>query len=463
MQRFRGDVKHLRGEMTAFLAILFAVMSSFICSIISVASIHEVKSESRAIADLAIYSVFGEYQKTLLEEYHVFGMDAGYESGKYSQEAILQRLKHYGAQGADVQITDLQFLTDNEGQAFYEQVLFYMETVYGVEFIRDMTGLNSQWEEQLVQGEEQLRETENLIQELEQSTEEAEVLENSLAALQNTNTSQFLEKIRPSGFQFSTKGFNLEQMPSRRTLNHGFGSFQQRDISGITNRLLFHEYLLQTLSYATDSTDAKGMAYEIEYIIAGKGSDRENLEAVVKKIVLLRFVPNYAYIQTDQSKRTQAETIALALSTAMLMPELSEAVAQAILLIWAYEESMEDMKTLLSGGSVSFSKDAGTWSSELELLEESASLVVQDSQTTQGSLGDTSGMDYKDYLRILLFLTKRENASMRSLDAIEYALRYGHGQADFRIDLCVAKLRMRSSVSIGYGMTFDFPTEYMYK
>ena len=92
VQRFKGSEKHLSGEITAFLAILFALMTSFVCSIVSIASIHEMKSDRRAAADRAIYSVFGEYQKTLLEEYRIFGMDAGYESGHYSQDTLLQRL-----------------------------------------------------------------------------------------------------------------------------------------------------------------------------------------------------------------------------------------------------------------------------------------------------------------------------------------------------------------------------------
>ena len=43
--------------------------------------------------------------------------------------------------------------------------------------------------------------------------------------------------------------------------------------------------------------------YELEYILAGRESDKGNLETVAKKLVMLRFVPNYIYLQTSSTNR----------------------------------------------------------------------------------------------------------------------------------------------------------------
>lgn len=85
--------------------------------------------------------------------YHIFGMDAGYETGSYSEPAVIGRLRYYGAENMELDITDLQLLTDNQGAAFYDQVLYYMETRYGLGLVQEFTGLTGDWEEQMIQGE----------------------------------------------------------------------------------------------------------------------------------------------------------------------------------------------------------------------------------------------------------------------------------------------------------------------
>lgn len=455
--------KKAHGELTAFLAILFVLLAGFICSVVKVAALHEEKCYRRTDMDLAMYSLFGEYQKDLLEEYHVFGMDAGYESGNYSEEAVLGRLRYYGANSMDLEITDIQFLTDNAGSAFYEQVLFYMETKYGISLIQEFTGLTDDWEEQMVQGEEYFQEKEDVVGGLLQ-TLEAEELENSIAELQDASSSDFLKKVLPTDFVLSSQAFHLAEMPSRRALNRGFGSFQQRDLSGLTNRLLFGEYLLQNFSNACKENKSGGMAYELEYVIAGKGSDKENLESVAKKLALLRFVADYAYLQTDEVKQAEAQATALAISTALLSPQITEVVKQAVILLWAYEESIEDVKTLLSGGSIPLIKSASQWQSAIDLEGTGTELVVRESRGAEESAEENGvGMKYEDYLRILLFLTKRETCAMRSLDVIEYGLRVGKNLTFFRTDLCISKLCVKSTAVIGQGITYDFTTEFIYE
>lgn len=83
----------------------------------------------------------------------------------------------------------------------------------------------------------------------------------------------------------------------------------------------------------------KALDYEVEYILEGKGSDRENLEAVAKKLLLLRFAPNYGCILGSAGMRAQAESLALTLCTAAALPMLTGAVTQVLLLAWAFGES----------------------------------------------------------------------------------------------------------------------------
>ena len=43
------------------------------------------------------YSVFGEYQKELLEEYGIFAVEGSYETGNFSEKQLIDRMHYYGA------------------------------------------------------------------------------------------------------------------------------------------------------------------------------------------------------------------------------------------------------------------------------------------------------------------------------------------------------------------------------
>ena len=70
-----------KGEITAFLSLVFLLILSFLGAMVESASIQVLKNYKRADTILAVESVFAEYQKQLLEEYDLFALDAGYGEG----------------------------------------------------------------------------------------------------------------------------------------------------------------------------------------------------------------------------------------------------------------------------------------------------------------------------------------------------------------------------------------------
>ena len=85
-----------------------------------------------------------------------------------------------------------------------------------------------------------------------------------------------------------------------------------------------------------EEKEKRSLAYEVEYLLEGKTSDQENLEAVLNKMLLIRMGLNFVYLQTDTAKQAEAGAMALALATAVALPMLEPVVKQVLLAAWAF-------------------------------------------------------------------------------------------------------------------------------
>ncbi len=173
--------------------------------------------------------------------------------------------------------------------------------------------------------------------------------------------------------------------------------------------------------------------------------------------MLLRFVPNYVHLQGSSAKKAEAEALALTLCSLLAVPAVTEAAAQVILLAWAYGESLVDMRSLLKGGKVPLVKSEDSWQLSLSgLMKLGQGEDVNDGKDTG------SGLPYKEYLRMLLFLEKEEDIGMRALDIIEQNLRLEHGLAFFKADQCISKIEVKSTCNLRRGITYRFTTYFGY-
>ena len=243
-------------------------------------------------------------------------------------------------------------------------------------------------------------------------------------------------------------------------LRTGRGTFPVRsDVDEITKKLLFHEYILKKFGNAVEEEKEKrSLAYEVEYLLEGKTSDQENLEAVLNKLLLIRMGLNFVYLQTDTAKQAEAGAMALALATAVALPMLEPVVKQVLLAAWAFGESVMDLRSLMSGKRVALVKTAENWQLSLSSL-----MKMGTSEDTQEGADVTDGWDYKSYLRMLLFLENGDHLTMRTLDWVEQNLIYEKGLAFFRADACVTKLRLQNLVQIRNGLSYEFPLYFGYE
>lgn len=163
-----------RGEMTAFISLVFVLLVGLIGAVIESASVQTAKNYRRADMDRALQSVFAEYHRELLSEYDIFGIAAGYETGTFSFENIVNRLEFYEAAGMTQEPEKLQLLTDDHGQPFKEQAVRYMKSRMGVDLVEELTGNCAVWEEQSQQSGSYEEQGSDISQELDSKLQEGE-------------------------------------------------------------------------------------------------------------------------------------------------------------------------------------------------------------------------------------------------------------------------------------------------
>lgn len=488
-------MKPVKGEITVFLSLAFTLLLSFIFGILESAVIQTSKNLSRINTDRAIYSVFGEYHQELMEQYHIFGIDLGYRTGNCEEENLIQRLHYYNSDSTEHEIKGIQYLTDQSGQAFREQVLAYMEQRYGMDLVKEFTGITNEWE-QTEQEEAEIQkkageltdEMENIsgssgasgdqVEDGQESSEGAEIPalpeeENPFRIMQKVKTDGILSVVIPDGKEVSEKKIILSDQVSNRTLKKGRGTFPKRTgTDQMTEKLLYNEYLLKTFNNASQENSAQQEAgspdgearqeqsqmleYELEYILQGKASDRENLESVLFHLFLIRMAGNYGYLIQDTERMAEAETLALTISTLLLLPEMAEALKQMILVAWAGGESVMDLRCLLDGRKVPLMKNAENWTVSLVQLP----MLLTDGGSVRGNdTGD--GIGYSDYLRILLFLKSPSQITMRTLDCVEGNLNLN--QILFCADQCVTKLEIQNRITVYGNLNYQYPVYFGYE
>ena len=134
--------------MTVMTSLMILILMTFAAAILESASLQTSKNIRRADVERSVESVFAEYQKELLEEYDIFGLDGSYETGSYTEDRVLDRMTVFGAIAGENQIEAIRFLSDNEGQEFADQVCRYLENLYGIDMIQDLIGREDEAKEQ---------------------------------------------------------------------------------------------------------------------------------------------------------------------------------------------------------------------------------------------------------------------------------------------------------------------------
>ena len=205
------------------------------------------------------------------------------------------------------------------------------------------------------------------------------------------------------------------------------------DISNLSIRsALVNEYIISRFQNYTDYIDSENkgtkdilsedrlLDYETEYILCGGKSDKDNLCEVITKLSHIREGANLLYLITDSQKKNECFTLAVQILGYTGNMVLIKAAQYLIMTLWAYAESIVELRGLYSGESISIIKNAGNWETDINGLinlgrENISSGSVQwlknagknrkgTVQPDDKETDEILSLDYAGYLRILLLM-----------------------------------------------------------
>ena len=185
-------------------------------------------------------------------------------------------------------------------------------------------------------------------------------------------------------------------------------------------------------------TQAQVLDYEIEYLLFGNASDRENLSDAVHRLLAVRSGLNLIHILSDSGKREQARALAAVITGAGSITPLILVTTFFVMSVWALGEALMDVKGLLAGKKVVLLKTSEDWTLDVE------NLLVLGRDGTLKAGGGECGLSYLSWLKILLFVEPAVRQEYRIMDVIQ--LNLGQGKSGFRMRNGVYQVHMSGNV-----------------
>ncbi len=467
-----------KGRIVVFMSLMTAAMLVLITLVLQVVVLSAARSKNVIATRLSMSDIKACYNSYIFEHYHIllFDKTAGGRGEAYLEEWLEQAYaENLGTEYTDVHaaITDMTMLTDQSYAPLKKQMQEYM--VYamaeqgvqaGVDQIKEKTGgqdgtlpeeLKEDMESVEVDGMEDSGAdgTSDKMEDFgaedmpDVSVSDAENTDGETPTVQpeaddprdytkKLSSSIILNLVLPGDKMVSDAEVSLVDAPSLR-LGGFFSHYKEVDrdfdsmvplLEGLgalgswqdslTDTGIQLAYIAQVFnSYKEEKNDTAVLAYEQEYLIAGKASDYENLKSVAHRMIGIRYPINYIGLVRQPDKMQTLTELATGIAGAA--PYLIPALKYFLAGCWAYIESIADVRILFDGKKAAFMKNADNWITDIKHISESLSKETEDAE---------NGLDYQAYLSILQAMNI-DGVTARMLDLMQ--INTMQEEPDFRI------------------------------
>ncbi|MBS6518506.1 MAG: hypothetical protein KH353_10015 [Clostridium sp.] len=278
---------------------------------------------------------------------------------------------------------------------------------------------------------------------------------NILEKIGKMTSKDLLDLTLPEGIKPSVRKMDMSDFPSGGNEGYEMG-IRTTKAGELADRMLVSEYAAAhflKFQVGEESEEENRLCYEQEYLLNGKKRDRDNLHQMVKKLIGVREGMNLLHILGDSEKRSEARLLAASLTGSASVTPIADIVAFFIMGVWAFAESVEDVRALLEGEKVPLMKNSSDWKLDLDEL-----FRFVDKQEKIHSSGGKTGLDYGQYLKGFFLIQNQAQRNERMLDMIQYNL--SGKQKSFRMGRCAVGMNIECTVS---GTAFDIRKNAQYR
>lgn len=504
MAKKSKKMKSCQGYMTVYLSLTLAVLLSLCLSMIEGVRSNAIILESEIASDIAVNSLLAEYNRELMKQYNIFAIEDSYGGNNASLDntdahlvsylnnnfsanhflgAFLNYRDFLGMEVESAQTEGVLYLTDDNGAVFMRRAYEAVKDDVGMTLLSeirdwatsiessgletmDMQGNMALLEEQVEQA--QIEASQQSEDDNESDSDEdtmGEIIEvdsndstispaaSILSSLRSGITNLVVDDLSTiSRKEMDTSALISNRMNSGNINAGNLALEDQSSIDDIAERMVFQEYLLRYMGQYNEEREDDALSYQIEYIIAGRNNDRDNLDVILSRIFAIRFSADYIYIQSDEEKKEIAEILGEAIGILTYTEELSDVYKELYLLAWAETEALYDVKCILAGNRINLFKDEDHWHTSF--------LLVSDDREYSG---DGEGLSYTDYLRIFMTLMSKDRLVARAMDIVESDVRLTPGNAGFRMDACIDTIQVFINIQSTFGYSYSFRLKRKYE
>ena len=253
-----------------------------------------------------------------------------------------------------------------------------------------------------------------------------------LESIHDIGKKKLLELLLPSGKECPS---TEESFSSALFSTESAANPIQVGLLGEYSLRFFHSYHKEESAHTTPYSNAKGL--EVEYLLHGKKSDYENLSAQVTSLLAFRESMNFIHIMSDPEKLEAVEKFVTSFLAITANPVVIAVFSAFVIGIWAFAQSLLDVKELLNDERVPLMHSLESWSLSLNHLLDFLSYLSGEEIPRENI-----GLSYEDYLRISLF-TKGLLSQAKINDSMLYCMEKDiqtsirDKEPSFRMDKCL--------------------------
>lgn len=468
------DILHisLPAQLTVMAAMVLMVVISLITTCIKSSLQSGYYTVVKQSCRLSEESVFASYNNQLLKDFNIFALNKSDILNNKLCSYINENISSYSPNISlsDCAFNTFSYMTDNEGYGVEEQIVKAMEygmysgvfdkeskyircgeniseaQAYSEQFNGDNANLKKELADMLEQSDD------GDMQYEDRQKEQINTSLNAVWQLYEYLKSGICETVTEG--RISNKYIEIQELADEYIKSRDI-SFINKDVikrsieaSGnedtLKKNVLSTEYVAKHFICYTDTSpgdnDRAGSSalldYEMEYIIGGEHNDRENVYKVINQLSVIREGVNLSYLISSQDKMSEAYMLAAALVGVTGCDLAVRLVQYIIVSIWAYAESIVELRKLLAGETIALIKNRDNWILQLSsLVDEKLNLQSLINNITSYEAvnnkveenGRDNGIGYKEYLKLLIMFMNKSDRNYRIAALMELRMiMYGH-------------------------------------